>query len=213
MIYGCDVSYANGSPVWALALDDPRVKFVYARASYGTNPFDDDGPAFTNAHDACKAHGTKFGSYFFWLMGQDGAAQAEHFLQAANGRFGDLAVMVDVEEGSGVNGWGPNVQARIANLSATLHVLEKKVGQPIIYTNNDTWTTYFGGTDAFAGHRFVVAQYGVPAGHFDPIPGVKKVVMHQFSDGAELPRIAGLSTPGNNVDRDVILGDFSSIAR
>jgi GH25 family lysozyme M1 (1,4-beta-N-acetylmuramidase) len=213
MIYGLDCSYANGNPAWQTALSDARVQFVYARASYGTNPADDDGPAFTNAHNACKARGTKFGSYFFWLMGQDGAAQAKHFLEAANGMFGDLSVMVDVEEGSGVQGWGPDVASRIANLSATLTALQAKVGQPIIYVNADTWGTYFGNTDAFAGHRFVIAQYGVAPGKFDPVPGIEKVVMHQYSDGQGQPPIAGLSTPGNNVDRDVILTDFSSLAR
>ena len=214
MIYGCDVSYANGSPDWNLALDDERVKFVYARVCYGTNPADDDGPAFTKAHDACKGRKVPFLPYMFWLMGQDGAAQAEHFLGAANGRYGDYSSVVDVEEGSGVLGWGADVPARVANLSRCLNTIQAKIGQPLIYVNRDTWLTYFGGTDAFAGHRFIIAQYGVKPGKIDPIHGIKKVVMHQFSDGKGLPPIAGLSTPSNNVDRDVLLGnDFGILAR
>ena len=213
MTQGIDTSYANGSPDWNLALDDERVKFVYARACYGQNPADDDGPAFVNAHDACKARGTTFLSYMFWLMGQDGKAQGAHFLDAADGRYGESAV-VDVEEGSGVMGWGASVDERVTNLSNTLTVIEAKIGEGIIYTNDDTWSTYFGNTDAFAGHRFIIAQYNGTPGVFDPIRGIKEVVIHQFSDGTGMRPIAGISTPGNNVDRDALVApDFSAIGR
>lgn len=214
MILGVDTSYANGSPNWGQALRDPRVGFVIARVSYGTNPADDDGDCFTTAHDATKRAGKPFGSYFFYLAGQDGKAQAEHFLECASGRYGDIAPVVDVEEGSGVEGWGDSVEARIANLSAALSTLEAKLGQPIIYTDPNTWETYFAGTDAFAGHRFYLAHYtGVP-GKFDAPRGVKNVVLHQYSDGRGLAPIIGLSTPGNNVDRDALIGgDFRAIER
>lgn len=213
MIFGIDTSYANGSPAWQVALDDERTKFVYARVCYGQDPADDDGPAFTAAHDACKARGVPFLSYIFWLMGQDGAAQAQHYLDAGNGRFG-LGAIVDVEESSGVLGWGSSVEQRIENLSKALAAIAAKIGQPIIYTNGDTWGTYFANTDAFSGHRFIVAQYGVEPGQFDPIPGIKEVVIHQFSDGTGQTPISGLSTPANNVDRDVLIApNFSMLGR
>ncbi len=211
MIFGVDTSWANGSPAWQVALDDERVKFVYARVCYGQDPADDDGQAFVDAHDACKSRGVPFLSYMFWLMGQDGAAQAQHYLDAADGRFG-LGAIVDVEEGSFVTGWGSSVDERVANLSKTLTVIQAKIGQPIIYVNGDTFSRYFGNTDAFAGHRFIVAQYGVAPGKFDAIQGIKEVVIHQFSDGTGQTPIAGLSTPGNNVDRDVLVApDFSAL--
>ncbi len=205
MLYGIDTSYANGTPSWTTALADSAVGFVYARVCYGANPAYDDGPAFVNAHDACKAHGTPFGSYFFWLMGQDAVAQADHFLAAADGMYGTLAPVVDVEEGSGAQGWGSSVQARVENLAATLDTIQAELGQPIIYTNPDTWATYFGNSDAFAGHRLWLAEYGVPPGDVTPIPGFTELVLHQYSNGTGQPPIPGLSVPGNNVDRDVLV--------
>lgn len=214
MILGVDTSYANGSPNWSQALRDERVQFVISRVCYGTNPADDDGDSFISAHDASKAASKPFGSYFFYIAGQDGKAQAEHFLEAANGRFGTIAPVVDVEEGSGVEGWGGSVEERIQNLAAALSTIEAKLGQPIIYTDPNTWSTYFASTDAFAGHRFYLAHYtGVP-GKFDAPGGVEKVVLHQFSDGHGLPPIIGLSTPGNNADRDALVAsDFRAIER
>jgi lysozyme len=211
-LYGVDTSFANGTPDWPQALTSNRVAFVIARACYGQNSADDDGAAFVNAHDACKAASVPFGAYMFWIAGQDGAAQATHFLEAANGRYGQIAPVVDVEEGSGAHGWPATAEERIANLARTLSTIEAECGQPIIYTNADTWTTYFAGTDAFSGHRFWIAQYGVDPGKFDLIPGVKEVVLHQFSDGAGMARIEGLSTPGNNVDRDVLVAASGFLA-
>lgn len=206
MLLGIDTSYANGAPNWPQALRDERVGFVIARVCYGTNPDDDDGECFVAAHDAAKIAGKPFGSYFFYLAGQDGKAQAQHFLDAGNGRFGTIAPVVDVEEGSGVVGWGGSVEERIANLSVALATIQSKLGQPIIYTDPNTWQTYFAGTDAFAGHRFYIAHYTGLPGTFEPPRGVERVVLHQFSDGRGLPPIVGLSTPGNNVDRDTLIG-------
>ena len=215
MIYGVDTSYANGDPAegtgpaWDLALDDERVKFVIARVCYGLNSKYDDGLAFTSAHDACKRRSVPFGAYMFWLAFQDPASQGTHFLQAGNGLYGDISPVVDVEEGSGgENGdqWG-SVAQNIANLDKTLQRIQMRLGQPIIYTNPDTWHTRFGDTDAFSGHRLWIAEYSVPVGEATPIPGFKELVLQQYSDGQGLPPIAGLSRPTNNVDRDVLMGD------
>ena len=214
MIFGVDTSFANGSPNWPQALRDPRTAFVISRVCYGTNPHFDDGDSFISAHDATKAAGRPFGAYMFYLASEDGKAQAEHFLSAGNGRFGTIAPVVDVEEDSGVEGWGGSVEERIHNLGACLSALETKLGQPIIYTDPNTWETYFGGTDAFSGHRFWLAAYSYAPGEVPAVPGIKEVVLHQFSDGAGQTPIVGLSTPGNNCDRDVLIGsDFGILAR
>lgn len=197
MIPGCDLSYAQGGGVNYHALSG-KVSFLYHRASYGDNPDDDDdtvGTCFTQAHDACKVLHIPFGAYMFWLAGADPAAQAQRFLAAANGKFGQLAVMVDVEEGSFS---GPSdVQSNINRLATTLSVLQAKVGQPIIYTNADTWNTRFGGTDAFSGHRLWVASYGVPEGEPVLPTGWNAWAAHQYTSGGQLPGVPGF------VDLDV----------
>lgn len=214
MILGVDLSYANGTPDWQTASKDERVKLVYSRCAYGTNPADDDGPIFATNHDACKVLSIPFGGYAFWIMGQDGRAQAEHWVVAANGRYGQNAFAVDVEEGSGVYGWGDSVQARIENLAATMTKLKAEIGEPMLCVNPDTWATYFGNSDAFSGHRVYLMDYtGVP-GQFDAVPGLPNVRLHQFSDGSGQDPIPGLSTSDNNVDRDALIGgDLSVLAR
>lgn len=203
MIYGVDTSFANGTCDWDLAAKSGQVGWVYSRCCYGYDSADDDGPTFIQAHDECKRLSIPFSPYMFWLAWQDGAMQAQHFLTQCNGRYGDNSPVVDVEEGSGRYGWGASLDARIANLSACLTGIAAVLGSPIIYTNADTWMTYFGGTDAFAGHRFIIAQYNGTPGTFDPVPGITTVVGHQYSDGKGLAPIPGLSKPDNNVDRDV----------
>ena len=215
MIYGVDTSYANGSCDWDQAAKDEAVKWVYSRACYGSNPADDDGATLIQAHDGCKRNGIPFSAYIFWLAWQAGVDQAKNFLAAANGVFGPNSPVVDVEEGSGLYGWGASLEARIQNLAATLNTIQAKLGQPIIYTNQDTWDNYFGGTDAFSGHRFIIADYSTKPGGKIAIPkGVKTVVAQQFSDGSGQQPILGLSKPDNNVDRDVLLGnDLAVLAR
>lgn len=212
MIYGVDTSFANGTCDWDTAARDERVRFAYSRVCYGSIPADDDGPAFTRAHDACKRLKVPFGAYIFWLAWQDGVEQAQLFLQQADGRYGENSAVVDVEEGSGLHGWGASLEARIENLGKTLDTIEKTCGEPLIYTNRDTWSTYFENTDAFSGHRLWLAEYGTPPGQAVAIPGFKTIVAHQFSDGTGQSPIVGLSKPDNNVDRDVVW-DLRAIAR
>ena len=213
MIFGVDTSFANGMPDWDRAVQDERVRWVYSRCCYGTDKWDDDGSAFTLAHDACKRLKIPFSAYMFWIAWEDGAAQAQHAMQVANGRYGGNRFIVDVEEGSGLLGWGASVQTRIVNLAATLDGIKAAIGEPMIYTNYDTWVNFFGGTDAFSGHSFIIAQYNGTPGVVDSIPGIKNIVGHQYSDGRGLSPIPGLSTPDNNVDRDVLLGGLETIAR
>jgi GH25 family lysozyme M1 (1,4-beta-N-acetylmuramidase) len=212
MIFGVDTSFANGTCDWDTAAKDERVRWAYSRACYGSDAYDDDGATFVAAHDSCKRLSIPFSPYMFWLAWEDGAAQAQHFLAMIDGRYGTNAPIVDVEEGSGLHGWGATVEARIATLSATLTGIAKVLGPPMIYVNADTWSTYFGDTDAFAGHRFIIAQYGVEPGKYSPIAGIKTVVAHQFSDGSGLPPIVGLAKPDNNTDRDVAF-DLAALVR
>lgn len=214
MILGIDTSFANGELNIAKSARDERVKFVYSRCCYGSEAFDDDGSSFTEAHDQTKALGIPFGAYMFWLAWEAGDAQARHFLSVADGRYGQLSPVVDVEEGSFLHeAAGVSVQQRIELLAATLEAIKTGVGEPIIYTDPNTWSTYFAGTDAFAGHRFWIANYTGTPGSYTVPNGVKTVVLHQFSDGKGLEPLAGISKPDNNCDRDALVTDLTAISR
>lgn len=155
---GIDTSFVQrdrGPYDFARVKASGKVDFAYARVSYGSNPADDDGMAYVDAHDGAKAHGIPFGGYHFFLFGQDGLEQAQHFLQQIDAHAGENAPMVDVEEGSGTTG---SLQENIERLSTFNAAIEKAIGRPLIYTNDDTWTNTMGDTDAFAGHGLWVAQ-------------------------------------------------------
>ncbi len=202
MLYGIDRSYANQPADWAAVATSKRVSFVYSRCCYGSNPSDDDGESFIADHDGCKANGIQFGCYFFWLAGQDALAQADHFLSVASGRYGALLPFVDVEEGSGVLGWGTSVQERVDALSTVLTQIQKHLAEPMVYTNADTWNTYFGGTDAFAGHRLFVANYPATPGQPSMPTGWDTWTLHQYkSDASDIPGISG------RIDYDCLNGD------
>lgn len=205
MNYGIDTSYANGNVDYRVAKESGLVEWVYSRCCYGDDSWDDDGPSFTVAHDMCKVLGIPFSAYMFYCGWEDGYEQGHHFIDVADGRYGTNAVIIDVEEGSFIKNGDLGVEQNIARLALCASTIEKIVGQPILYVNRDTWSRFFGNTDAFSGHRVIAADWDNPAGSPDPIPGLPKIVGHQFSNGivGSPPPIIGLSRPDNMGDRDV----------
>ncbi len=208
MLHGIDVSYAQGNPNWDELKATGIVDFAVARASYGTDPADDDGPIFQRNHDECKRVGIPFGAYHFFLFDQDGAAQADHFLEQINGRYGQIRPTIDIEEGSAVNGNGGSLEDRIANVVKFNGRIQSVLKcQPIIYTNADTWATYFNGTDAFCGHTLWIASYGRQPGSPVLPSGFTTWAMHQYTSGLTLTGIDGF------VDADVLNGnDLSAVS-
>lgn len=178
---GVDTSYANGSVNWA-ALKAGGITFAYMRAAYGYNPHDDD-PNFASNHDAAKAEGILVGAYFFYLANEDPFDQVDHFIARIAGREGNLRPCIDVEEGSFTNGWHGTAAIEVMHLGAVSAALQKAFGGrlPVIYTNPDTWRTYFGGSNAFSGHPLWVADYSSPAASPDVPPGWATWAIHQYS--------------------------------
>jgi lysozyme len=204
MLYGVDVSYAQGNIDWGAVAGSGKVQFAYSRATYGSNPADDDGPIFTANHDGCKAKGIPFGAYMFFLFFQDPVAQANHFLAAISGYEGQLRPMVDVESGSGSTG---SVQGNIDALSAFNQAVQQSLNcQPIIYTNPAAWDSTMGGTDGFSGHTLWVANFTGTPGQLTLPNGFTTWTLHQYSDSGSVPGISG------NVDLDA-LTDLAAITR
>jgi lysozyme len=205
MLYGIDVSYAQGGSIDWKAVKGAGIDFAYARACYGSNPADDDGAIFTANHDGCKANGIPFGPYMFFLLTEDPVAQAFHFLDLIDGYEGQLRPMVDVEEGSGTMG---SVVGNIAALAAFNTTVAAASATPIIYTNQDTWDNAFGGSDDFSGHTLWVASFtGTPGNPAMP-QGWKAWTIQQYSSGGSIAGIPGF------VDLDCYNGtDLKGITR
>jgi lysozyme len=212
-LHGIDVSYAQGTIDWDKVAKSSGVKFVYSRATYGTNPDDDDGAFFQRNHDECKRLGIPFGAYHFFLFGQDGVAQAQHFLQQIDGRYGTLRAMVDVEESSGL---GDSTQDMIDGLDAFRNLVEKELGAPIIfYTNADTWNVNLGGRDDFAGHQLWISNFTDNPKKAPALPnGFKDWTLYQYSNNGTIPVIGSAGEATHAVDLDVLNGvDLSVIQR
>lgn len=199
LLRGIDVSCYQGAIDWTAVAASRSVSFVYARVFHSPRLGDfGDDDTFVSNHDGCKHAGIPFGSYFFYMAAQNGAQQAEHFLEIANGRFGTLAPMVDVEEGSGDQGCGDSTEARIENLAACLERIAASLGNPIIYTNQDTWHMYFADSPAFSKYRLWVADHnGLPCKPTNAPRGWPSWMIHQYGEG----QVAGIDA---SVDMDCL---------
>ena len=208
LLRGVDVSSNQGDIAWDTAAGSKQLSFAYARAfhSPAAGSYGDD-PTFVQNHDGCRRAGIPFGGYFFYIAGQSGVEQADHFIAVADGRYGSLAPMVDVEEDYGAQGWGDSAQARIENLASCLEHLTSKLCKPILYTNRDTWDTQFEGSSAFAGYRLWVADRSSAPGEPIHMPsGWSTWTMHQYAVG----RIPGINA---EVDLDCLNAKGFSIIR
>jgi len=187
---GIDVSYAQAQTIdWDTVKRDGLADFVYARASYGTNPAYDD-PNFVRNHDACKRLGIPFGAYHFFLFSQPGAEQAAHFIERVRDYHGTLCPAVDVEAQSGS---GASTAEMIQNLGAFTSAVERALGvRMLIYTNQSAWNAMLGGTDAFGGHPLWVANVTNDPDVPPAMPsGFGEYALHQFSFTGKLPHIDG----------------------
>ncbi len=192
---------------WDAVKRNDLARFVIARASYGTNP-DDDDPNFVRNHAACKQLGIPFAAYHFLLFSQSGVDQARHFLQRIDGYYGDLAPCVDVEE---LSGSGGSVADRIKILSDFNQTVETALGTSvIIYTNQNGWNSLLGGTDGFAGHRLWVSNLNDDANRPPAMPsGFGDWTIYQYSSHGSIPLTDGSTT---TVDLDILKVDIAAIA-
>lgn len=170
------------------------IHFAYAKATEGVDGTQD---TFIANHDGCKAAGIPFGAYHFFRPYLDGAQQAEHFLSTIDGYQGQLLPMVDVEVTDSLP-----ADAIARQLSAFLTTLEKTLDgkRAIIYASYGFWNSSMGGSDAFSGHPFWIAEYNSDANPTLP-NGFRKWVLWQYADDGNIAGIPG------NVDRDLLNGN------
>ncbi|MGB9178037.1 MAG: GH25 family lysozyme [Pyrinomonadaceae bacterium] len=149
---GIDVSKYQGNVNWT-NVAAAGVSFAFARVSDGANSKD---AFFAQNWAGMKNAGIIRGAYQFFRANQDPVAQA-NLMVAAVGQLGpgDLAPVIDIETGNGVNAGGI-----VAAVSKWQQVVESALGrQIIVYTARGFWQGNVGNSTQFADRPLWVANY------------------------------------------------------
>ena len=135
-VLGVDVSKWQGDIDWGKVKE--RAQFVFVRSAYGTYR---DGQFQTN-WAAAKAAGIARGAYLYYYPVVDPGQQARAVIEALDGDYGELPLVVDVEEPKAPRPW---TDAMVSNLRWCLDILERfSRRRPIIYTAGWYWNAYLG---------------------------------------------------------------------
>ena len=206
MIPGIDISVDQGDVDFGQVKASGLVAWVHAKATEGITYTD---ALYAQNHDRAKIAGEPFGGYHFFRGGDNGAAQAQHFLQTIDGREGDVLPMVDCEEGGRD---GVDASTYLGRLAMFLKTLDATLRgkRTIIYFEYSFWVDFLGGYDGFSGHPAFPAAYNNDSSLDMTGTGWADWTIWQYSDGSGLPLIPGIST---NVDRDRLRGELSTILR
>jgi lysozyme len=149
-VTGIDVSHFQGTVNWGQVAAVGNA-FGFAKATQGLTVTD---PAFAANWAGIAGAGLVRGAYHFFQPGDDGTAQAEHFLSVARPGPGDLPPVLDVESSTGVTStelW--------QEVTAWLGQVESAVGaKPILYVAPGFWHAN-SGPAALTGYPLWLADY------------------------------------------------------
>lgn len=147
---GIDISNHQEVIDWALVAKS-KEEFVYAKAT--------EGRTYEDAYHqrnriGAKSHGLKFGSYHYslpqgsndyWIR-RDARLEAEHFLEYAAPRKGELRPVLDLEETGGLDD-----EELITWVKQWLKVVKRDGGmRAMIYASPAFWRSYLSNTSWFA---------------------------------------------------------------
>lgn len=140
-VRGVDISHHNELFDWNI-LKDEGITFVYLKATEDNSHLDRD---YADNYVKAKQAGLTVGTYHFYRFAMDGKQQAQHFINTAKVRSGDLIPAIDVEH-SNLNRKS-NDEKYIQKVVDELLVLENELYmhyevRPIIYTNKSCYKLY-----------------------------------------------------------------------
>jgi GH25 family lysozyme M1 (1,4-beta-N-acetylmuramidase) len=171
---GIDVSHWQGSIDWIGAVGDGYT-FVFAKATEGATLTD---PTYPINRAGALGTGMRVGAYHFARPGGSGdaaivasaIAQADHFVDVAQPRAGDLPPVLDLEATGNLS-----ATALAEWTEAWLDHVEARTGvKAVIYGSPNFWKTRLGDSSVFAGagHPLWIAHWTkngsplVPAGNW-----------------------------------------------
>ncbi|MFG3054029.1 glycoside hydrolase family 25 protein [Kitasatospora sp. NPDC048239] len=208
-VRGIDTYHGNHGPQEKQAFDWPAIarsgqSFAMLKATQGTG--------FTDgwfARDLAGARSVDLirSGYHYFTADQDGAAQADHFLDVLHREGftgthpGELPPVLDLEQ---CRSGGHRLQ--LGQVKAFIARVEQATGAaPIVYTRKGFVDDCLGGTKELSGHKVWLARYGdTPP---EPLPGAAGWEFWQYTDHASVPGTAG------GVDASVFHGDQAALRR
>lgn len=126
-----DVSTWQGTIDWAKVRNVARVDYAMIRATNGTQVDN----RFTFNWNAAKQAGVSRGAYHYWQNEIGAQAQAQAFIAAHNGDFGELPWALDIEDQTPAF-----TKAEFPDVRAFLDTVELTTGRRgLIYTGRSVW--------------------------------------------------------------------------
>jgi GH25 family lysozyme M1 (1,4-beta-N-acetylmuramidase) len=187
---GIDVSHWQGTIDWA-AVAGSGQRFAFLKASDDT---DYEDPTYQANRAAARANGVLVGAYHFARPDDsagDAVAEADHFVDTASWRQGEMLPVLDLERTGGLS-----VSELKAWVRAFLGRVKARTGiKAMIYTSPSFWSSNMGDTTEFAtdGHRLWVAHWTDASSPRVPADGWggRGWTMWQITSDGSLPGIEG----------------------
>lgn len=175
---GIDLSHHNGSIDWP-RLSTSGKSFVYLKATEGRGHVDRN---FQENWREALRHGWQTGAYHFYLLCQDGPAQAANFIRQVEVRAGSLPPAVDLEHAHNCAPRGSRAET-LEELRAFLAELEAEYGAAVvIYTTPAFHAEWLEG-EGFERHPLWVRSLAGP-------PDLPYAIW-QYSMQGRLPGVSG----------------------
>lgn len=190
---GIDVSHFQGTVDWA-TVRQAGVQFAFAKATDGLTWID---PQFAVNWPGMKAAGILRGAYHFFEPADDGAEQAEFFLQTVQLAAGDLPPALDVETAGASNSalWS-GVETWLQTVAAATGV------QPFLYLD-PTFANENHAPASLAAYPLWIADYGVAQ---PTLPlGWSDWLIWQHSQSGTVSGVTG------SVDLDLLNGSIAKL--
>uniref|UniRef100_A0AB33J0T9 Glycosyl hydrolase family 25 n=1 Tax=Prevotella sp. GTC17259 TaxID=3236795 RepID=A0AB33J0T9_9BACT len=178
---GIDVSHHQGIINWQKVARNPRIKFVYIKATQGVTITDE--LYCRNIREARK-YGLQCGSYHFLSSSSPVRAQFRHFCAVVKESQQDLIPMVDIER-EGVKGWSRKQMQD--SLSLFVRLLKSHYGKsPLVYSQVNFYNKNL--APQFNRYFLFLGKYNAQR---PQIKGLGKHNIWQFSERGRVEGIRG----------------------
>ena len=151
-LHGIDVSHYQGRIDWDAVAKDPKVNYVYLKATEGVNLVDD---TYRRNFNECKRVGLKVGSYLFFRPNLSARAQFDLFVSVVDTKKQDLLPLIDAEAIKGVS-----IHVFQTRLLELCNLFEREYGKkPIIYTGKNFYNKNIHGNPSLRAYKYFIAAY------------------------------------------------------